>query len=182
MTKVPPPPLPLLDTYFTFRQYSDNDNETLIARRMLTTPSNLVGDGYYECKDDSGSAAFILETSDKSSRKSNGHLVPANPPTIFEKSNDPYQCELCALMSGLLTIYDLEQRFSTTFQPITIAVDNDSVLEHGAIFTDDIQLTNQHFDILQVIQKLRKLKTRLSYRQLYRDIATITFLTMNGMI
>ena len=44
---------------------------------------------------------------------------------------------------------------STTFQPITIAVDNDSALENGTIFTDDIKAPDQHYDILQAICKLR---------------------------
>ena len=169
MTKPPNEPQPLLDTYYTFRQFSDNDDGATLAQRMSTTTSNLVGDGSYERKDDSGSAAFILETSDKSSRISNAHLVPANTPTIFEKHNDPYRCELFALFSGLLTIYDLEKRFSTIFQPITIAVDNDSALEHGTIFIDDILATNQHFDILQAIRTLRTLIRSLLIPTIVQD-------------
>ena len=124
---------------------------------MLATPSFLVADGSYESKDDSGAAAFILETEDKLSRVSNAHLVPENPPTITHKCCDPYRCELFSLFSGLLTPYDLEQRFAQTFATVTVCVDNDTALDKGAAYTGPIQATDQHFDILQSIRSLRVL-------------------------
>ena len=142
---------------------------------MLATPSFLVADGSYERKDDSGAAAFILETEDKLSRVSNAHLVPENPPTITHKCCDPYRCELFSLFSGLLTPYDLEQRFAQTFATVTVCVDNDTALDKGAAYTGPIQATDQHFDILQSIRSLRVLlRTPIVTKNVqghrYRDI------------
>lgn len=144
MLHTPNIPPQAFEPYFTFRQFSDNDNGEKIAQ----SSSYLVGDGSYERKYDTGTAAFAWETADRSSRITNTHLVPANPPTITKKWSDPYRCELCALLSCLITLYDIEQRFSCQFQPVTIAVDNDSALDKGATYTDPVQATDQHFDML----------------------------------
>lgn len=58
-----------------------------------------------------------------------------------------------------MTIYDMGIRFTTAYQPITIAVDNNSALNVGLIFTNKITSFDQHYD---VIQSIRELQDRIS--------------------
>lgn len=70
--------------YFAFRLFSDQDDGQTISDKLIHSPSILVGDGSYERDDDSGTASFIWECADSSSRITNALIVPANPPLQYQ--------------------------------------------------------------------------------------------------
>ena len=90
-----------LDPYFRFRFFSDNDDGSIISEKLCQHPSRIVGDGSYEKSDDSGSASFIWECDDTSSRVTNVTIVPSNKSTPYRTWNDPYRCELFADSIGI---------------------------------------------------------------------------------
>ena len=137
----------MTDNHLALLTYSDDDNGAILSDKMRRQQSYIVGDGSYEPKDGHGSSAVILETRDLTSRATLPTIVPANIQTACYTDNDSYRCELNAILTPLLLIHTLEQKFSTSYQPITLSVDNDRAL---ATFsrTHDIDTTAQHFDLL----------------------------------
>ena len=84
---------------------------------------------------------------------------------IYTQLNDPYRCELMAVLLALIMVYDLEQTYTTTFLGVTIAVDNDKALEVSMMYNDLTECTQQHFDIISSIQEIKKLiRTPLDYQ------------------
>ena len=150
------------DSYFRFRMYSENDYGTLLSNKLRQAPSRLVGDGSYEKRDDSGAAAFIWECNDMSSRTTNATMVPSNAPSSLRTWNDPYRCELFALLLAVMTIYEMETRFKTTYKDIIIAVNNDSALDMAIVFHNKITPSDQHYDLICSIREVRsKIQTKL---------------------
>ena len=98
------------DAYRSLLTYHNNDDGAALATAMQLEQTNLVGDGSYDISDDTGSAAIICETVVSQTRATNACLVPSNGETITSQHNDPYRCELVAVLLGLLFIYDMEQR------------------------------------------------------------------------
>ena len=142
--------------------YSDGDDGTLLSEKLSQAPSRLVGDGSYEKRDDSGAAAFIWECDDKSSRTSNATMVPSNTPSPLRTWNDPYRCELFALLLTVMTIYEMETRFNATYQDIIIAIDNDLALDMALVFYNKITPSDQHYDLICSIREVRsKIQTTL---------------------
>ena len=117
-----------IEKYYTFRLFFDGDDDMALSQKLQLDNGLLVGDGSYERRADIGASSFILEMPDRSSRVTNSIIVPSNPPSLSQKHNDSYRAELFSIFLGLITIYDIEQRYNTTFLPITVAVDNDSAL------------------------------------------------------
>ena len=149
--------------YTAMITYSDNDSGFLLTQKLQQFSGILIGDGSYDRTTDIGAAAFILESHDHTSRVTNISLVPINTPELTRKHNDPYRCELFAILLGVRTISALETEYSCTFSPITISVDNDSALDMGVLYTSLVDPTTQHFDIISIIRStIKTLRTSVS--------------------
>lgn len=143
-----------------------------MSNKLLSQHINLVGDGSYEKYDDSSSAAFIWESEDEQSRITNATLVPKNEPSPYRFWSDPYRCELFSILLALISVFDLEQRFHTRYQPITISVDNDSALDMAIVFDGPVFPTDQHYDIIFSIRTVRQqINTPINYSRVqgHRD-------------
>ena len=152
--------------------YSQGDDGTYMNQHMLLHPSRLVGDGSYDPFTDRGSAAIILETFDQATRLSNAALVPTNTPSPTYQWNDLYRCELFGILLGLFTVHHMEIKFSSSYQPITVSVDNDSALDSSFLFDDPITVTDQHFDIISSTRSLRShIRTPITHERVmsHRD-------------
>ena len=157
-------PSPTWDTYRLLVTYDHGDNGARLAETLLREEAVVIGDGSFDIMTSEGSAAIICETRDSRVRATNAVLVPTNAHSIYHQTSDPYRCELTAVLLALLLIYDLEQRYSTNFIGVTIAVDNDKALETSMIYDDLVETTQQHFDIISSIRAIRKkIKTPLSH-------------------
>ena len=111
-TDVPPfthPHTNHTQTFMPLLTYSDSDQGRRLNSILVNTLARLVGDGSYDKSTDIGSAAAILESYDMSSRALNAAIVPSNAPIPETRQNDPYRCELYAILLGLQMIYDLEK-------------------------------------------------------------------------
>ena len=147
-------PTPSWEAYRSLLTYANNDDGAKLAQTLLTERAVIVGDDSYDILTDEGSAAIICETYTNRMRATNASLVPYNTHTIYRQSNDPYRCELFAVLLSLFLVYDLEQKYSVRFQGITIAVDNDKALETSIAYDDLPEATQQHFDIISSIRAL----------------------------
>ena len=149
----------------TLISYSDDDDGITLAKKLHTQPSSIVGDGSYEPSNGHGSSAVIFETNDKTSRATLPTIAPSNNQSACYSDNDAYGCELVAILTSLLLIHHMEQKFGTSFQPITLCVDNDRALatyDH----THNIDTTAQHFDLLWSIRRLETtMQTTISTEQ-----------------
>ena len=145
--------------------YSDNDQGRRLNSILVNTPARLVGDGSYDKPTDIGSAAAILESYEMSSQALNAAIVPSNAPSPETRQNDPYRCELYAILLGLQMIYDLEKRFTSTYRSIIVSVDNDSALQQSIVYDDPIDTTYQHYDMLISIRSIRhEIRTPITFQ------------------
>ena len=150
-------------TYQILTSFSDNDDGTTLLHKLTCQPFRIVGDGSYDHSTGLGSCTTIIETVDMSSRVSVGSIVPSNSSHGWDNDNDPYRCELYAIMIGLQVLLELESRSTSQFLPATLSVDNDQALYRGSDPTLHISTTDQHFDVLWSIHKIiRLLRTKFT--------------------
>lgn len=83
--------------------------------------------------------------------------VPSNPMTLTRHYNDPYRCELFSILMDLIIAYTLEQQYNCIFPPITVAVDIHAAIDMAILYNQDIEVVDQHHDILRSIRHLRSL-------------------------
>lgn len=163
------------ESFTPLLMFSDADEGIRLNSILLNTPARLVGDGSYNKSTDLGSAAVILESYDHSSRVFNAAIIPANTPTSEIRQNDPYRCELYAVCLGLHMVLDLERKYKSTYHSIIISVDNDSALNQSIVYTDPIDVTNKHYDMLMCIRSIRNhIKTPITFQYVegHRDRTT----------